>query len=285
MLGHGAMWGGGDRDIATTREVANAETLGAETFEWNLSPLLRQYFRFPSYVNDVRGFDADVRAVDAADGRIDDRWRDNDISQLLRGFDTRARIPYQTRVVEDVVEREGFGADEVPDLLFVNFKEIDYISHVWSVNSPEMRDAVAAQDASLRDLVGFLDRQVGAGRWALVLTADHGSMVPPWVSGGVQLSAMPIVSGIDAAFDGDRDDASVVQAIQPTQMFVDVPELRQNGHTLAQVSRWIMGLSLGDAAAPGVSVPPGRVQDRAFRAAFPSGMMRRLPCPPEARQA
>jgi Type I phosphodiesterase / nucleotide pyrophosphatase len=285
MLGHGAMWGGGDRDIATTREVANAETLGAETFEWNLSPLLRQYFRFPAYVNDVRGFDADVRAVDAADGRIDDRWRDNDISQLLRGFDTPARIPYQTRVIEDVVEREGFGADEVPDLLFVNFKEIDYISHVWSVNSPEMRDAVAAQDASLRDLVGFLDRQVGAGRWALVLTADHGSMVPPWVSGGVQLSAMPIVSGIDAAFDGDGDDASVVQAIQPTQMFVDVPELRLNGHTLAEVSRWIMGLSLGDAAAPGVSVPPGRAQDRAFRAAFPSGMMRRLPCLPEARQA
>jgi hypothetical protein len=283
MLGHGSMWGGGDRDIATTREVANAETLGAETFEWNLSPLLQHYYRFPSYVNDVPGFEADVRAIDAADGKIDGRWRDNDIDQLLRGFDTPARIPYQTRVLEEVVRREGFGADEIPDLLFVNYKEIDYISHVWSMNSPEMRDAVAAQDAALKELVEFLDRRVGAGRWALVLTADHGSMVSPAVSEGVQLSATPIAAGINAAFDHDGDEERVVQLVQPTQIFIDVPELRQNGGTLADVAGWTLRLTLGEIAAPGVEVPADREREPAFQAAFPSAMMRDLPCLPEAR--
>jgi type I phosphodiesterase/nucleotide pyrophosphatase len=283
MLGHGSMWGGGDKDIATTREVANAQTLGAETFEWNLSPVLRRYYTFPSYVNDVPGFEGDVRAVDAADGKIDGRWRDNDIAQLLQGFDTPARIPYQTRVLEEVVKREGFGADEVPDLLYVNYKEIDYISHVWSMNSLEMRDAVAAQDAALKALVEFLNEQVGVGRWALVLTADHGSMISPKVSGGVQLSTTPIVSGINRAFDHDGDDEHIVELVQPTQIFIDVPELRQNGYTLAQVAQWILGLTRGEATGAGVYVPPEQANDPVFQAAFPSAMMRELPCLPEAR--
>jgi hypothetical protein len=282
MLGHGSMWGGGDRDIATTREVANAETLGVETFEWNLAPLLRRYYTFPSYVNGVPGFEDDVRTVDAADGKIDGHWRDNDIAQLLRGFDTPARIPYQTRVLEEVVEREGFGADDVPDLLFVNYKEIDYISHIWSMNSLEMSDAVAAQDAALEVFVDFLNRQVGVGRWALVLTADHGSMISPKVSGGVQLSSTPIVAGINSVFDLDRDNEHIVELVQPTQIFIDVPELRQNGHTLGEVSQWIIGLTRGETTGAGVYVPPQHEDDAVFQAAFPSAMMRNLPCLPEA---
>ncbi len=194
LLGHGSMWGGGDQDVAVIREVANSETLGEETFRWNLSPVLAKYFAFPSYVNDVPGFEDDVRAVDAADGKIDGKWRNNDIDQLLQGFDTPARIPYQTRVLEEIVKREGFGADDVPDLLFVNYKEIDYISHVWSAYSPEMRDAVAAQDEALKGFVDFLNREVGEGQWALVLTADHGSAIPPEVSGGFQISSTPLAA-------------------------------------------------------------------------------------------
>jgi hypothetical protein len=284
MLGHGSMWGGGDKDIATTREVENAQTLGAESFSWNLSPILRKYFTFPSYVNDVPGFRSDVRSVDAADGKIDGKWRDNDISQLLQGFDTPARIPYQTRVIESVIRHEGFGADEVPDLLFLNYKEIDYISHVWSMNSLEMSDAVKAQDAALRELVDFLNRRVGVGQWAMVLTADHGSMISPRVSGGVQLSSAPIVTGIDRAFDHDGDSEHIVQLVQPTQVFIDVPELRQNGFTLAQVSEWILRLTRGETTGAGVYVPPAHADDPVFQAAFPSAMMRDLPCLPEARR-
>jgi len=284
LLGHGSMWGGGDKDIAAIREVANSETLGEETFRWNLSPVLEQYFHFPSYVNDVPGFEQDVQTVDAADGRIDGKWRSNSIDQLLQGFDTPARIPYQTRVLEEMIRREGFGQDDVPDLLFVNYKEIDYISHVWSMDSPEMRDAVAAQDVALKELVEFLNRQIGEGNWALVLTADHGSMIPPRVSGGMQISTTPIVSGINQTFDHDGDSTPIVELVQPTQIFVNTAELRRNGYTLADVSEWIMGLTESDVAAPGVSVDRAHANDTVFQAAFPSSIMLTLPCLPEARR-
>jgi predicted AlkP superfamily pyrophosphatase or phosphodiesterase len=176
-----------DQDIAVIREKVGADTLGAEGFEWNLTPVLQPYYRLPDYLNDVPGFEEDVRTVDAADGRIDGRWRSNDIAPLLSGFDTPARVPYQTRVLMEMIEREGFGADEVPDLMFVNYKMIDYISHVWTVNSPEMKDAVRAQDEALEDLVRFLDQEVGEGEWALALTADHGSIPDPKVTGAFQI--------------------------------------------------------------------------------------------------
>lgn len=283
MLGHGSMWGGGDKDIAAIREKIGAETLGDEGFEWNLTPVLQPYYTFPKYLNDVPGFDEDVRAVDAADGQLDGRWRSNDIAQLLSGFDTPARIPYQTRVLEEMIEREGFGADEVPDLLFVNYKMIDYISHVWTVNSPEMRDAVRAQDESLEEFVGFLDRQVGEGEWALVLTSDHGSIPDPEVSGAFAISAQPIVNGINATFDADGDETKIVQLVQPTQIFVDEAELRENGYTLEDVAGWVMGLTKADTAQPGTTVPPDEADDLVFEAAFPSSIMSSLPCLPEAR--
>jgi type I phosphodiesterase/nucleotide pyrophosphatase len=283
MLGHGAMWGGGDQDIAVVREEVGADTLGAEGFRWNLTPVLQPYYRFPDYINEVMGFEDDVRAIDAADGQQDGRWRSNEIAPLLSGFDTPARIPYQTRVLMELISREGFGADDVPDLLFVNYKMIDYISHVWTVNSPEMKDAVRSQDQQLEVLVDFLDATVGQGEWALVLTADHGSIPDPDVSGAFQISSTPIASGINSTFDTDGDDVHIVELVQPTQVFVNEAELRQNGHTLDEVGEWVMGLTKADTALPGVTVPAGEAGDLVFQAAFPSSIMNRLSCLPEAR--
>ena len=173
MLGHGGFFTGGDRDIALTRSVVGGTTLTDEGFEWNLPEHDAAYYRLPTYANKVPGFEQDVAAVDQADGKKDGKWRDNDIDELLQGFDTPARTPYQQRVVEEVMTREDFGQDDTPDLLYLNFKEIDFVSHVWSMNSPEMEDAVVAQDAALKEFVTFLDKEVGKGEWVLGLTADH----------------------------------------------------------------------------------------------------------------
>ncbi len=279
MLGHGAMWGGGDRDLLVLRQAIGGDTLGEETFRWNLPPGLRPFYRFAGYVNQVPGFRQLVEEVDRADGRLDGRWRDNEIDQLLAGFDTPARPLYQERVLEEIVRREGFGRDDVTDLLFVNHKIIDYVSHVWTMNSPEMRDSVAAEDRALRELVSFLDREVGEGRWVLVLTADHGAVPDPAISGALQISASAVASAINGAFDRDGDATRIVQLIQPTQIFVDRQELRDNGASLAEVAAYVMGLTARDVVP---TVPADRADEHVFQAAFPSEIMSYLPCLPEA---
>ena len=168
MMSHGSFFNGGDRDIGTTRSVTDPGTLTDEGFTWNLPHQIQPYYTLPSYVNDVPGFAKDVDAVDRADGRKDGKWRNNSIDQLLQGFDTPARIPYQERVLETMITREGFGQDDMPDLLYANFKEIDYISHIWSMNSPGdgRRRAPAGRGAeAARHLPQRAGREGDSGRW------------------------------------------------------------------------------------------------------------------------
>jgi hypothetical protein len=281
MLGHGAMYGGGDRDIAVIRQALDADTLGDEGFEWNLTNALTPYYEFPTYLNEVGGFDEDLHTVDAADGRLDGKWRSNDMASLLSGFDTPARIPYQNRVLMELIERERFGKDDVPDMLFANFKMIDYISHVWTVNSPEMRDAVQGQDEALRDLVRFLDEQVGKGEWAFVLTADHGSIPDPDETGALSINPSSISAAANARFDTDGDDVSLVTLVQTTTMFVNEAELIENGGSLEELSTFLMTLTKGDLVTTGL--PADAADDPAFHAVFPSRILSDLPCLPAAR--
>jgi hypothetical protein len=282
MLGHGSFYSGGDRDIALTRSVIGGETLTDEGFEWNLPERDAPYYRLAGYANDVGGFEGDKQELDRADGSLDGRWRDNDIEELLRGFDTPARTPYQQRVVEQVIRREGFGDDDVPDLLYLNFKAIDYVSHVWSMNSPEMRDAVVAQDRAMEELVTFLDRRVGEGEWAMVVTADHASMPDPAVSGGFQISTGPMQELINGRF-GRPGGPPIVDLMQPTQAFLNLDELEANGHTVDEVARFMMTFTQAQTAAGGIVPNAGQQNDTVMAAAFPSALMQDLPCLPEAR--
>ncbi|HXF35751.1 MAG TPA: alkaline phosphatase family protein [Actinomycetota bacterium] len=277
MMSHGALWGGGDRDIGVTRQLEGSEKGGTEGFTWNLTRAMAPFYRLPGYVNDVPGFEAAVRALDQADGSLDGRWRDNDIARLKGGFDTPARTTYQSRLVRAVVRREGFGADRIPDLLFVNYKAIDTVGHLFSVNSPEMADTIRVQDEELRWLVSFLDRQVGRGAWAMVLVADHGHQFDPRVTGAFPIDIDRLERAIVERFD-DQDGAPVVQRIRPTQIWFDVQELRANGATLGDVARFVMGLTKADTPKPGSVVRPEEGDEPVFEAAFPSAMLRRLPC-------
>jgi hypothetical protein len=118
----------------------------------------------------------------------------------------------------------------------------------------------------------------------LGLTADHGAIPDPKISGAFQISSTPIGTGINQAFDHDGDDVPVVELIQPTQLFIDEAELRQNGGTLDEVARWIMGLTEADTAGPGVEVPAAQAGEKVFQAAFPSALMENLDCLPEATE-
>jgi len=277
MMSHGSLWGGGDRDLAVTRQLEGSEKGGAEGFTWNLTTAMAPFYELPGYVNEVGGFEEDVRRLDQADGALDGRWRDNDIAALAGGFDTPARTPYQTRLVEEIVRREGFGDDRVPDLLFVNYKAIDTIGHRFSVNSPEMEEAIRAQDDALRELVAFLDREVGPGRWVMVIVADHGHQFDPAVSGAFLIDIDRVERALAERFD-DGDGVPVVQRVRPTEVWLDLEELRGNGHTLADVSRALMALTKADTRKREATLAPGEEGDPVFEAAFPTALLRRLPC-------
>ena len=79
---------------------------------------------------------------------------------------------------------EQLGADDVPDLLVISLSAHDYIAHAWGHESWETLDGELRLDRQLTLLLEALDRQVGAERWAMVVTSDHGAGPLPELAGG-----------------------------------------------------------------------------------------------------
>ena len=273
MMGHGSMWRPGDRDIAVLRPPSDEG--GPAAPEWRLPDDVRDFFTFPTYVNGVPSLDRYLAELDREDGRIDHAWRQHPFSTLADGFDTPARIPFQTDVIEEVIAREGFGADDVPDLLFVNYKILDHVGHLWSVNGREMQDTLRWQDRYLARLIDILDEHVGFGRWAMLLTADHGHQYDPATSGAFRIAHGQLRQAIDDAFD-DGDARGVAESVHSTQVFLDEQELADAGATAADVARFLLDFTQGDGERYGAT--PVVSEARVFDAVFPRDALTSLPC-------
>jgi hypothetical protein len=72
------------------------------------------------------------------------------------------------------IDNEKLGHGDAADLLFLGFSANDLIGHSWGPDSHEVLDATLRADRLVAEMVKYLDEHVGAGRYALLVTADHG---------------------------------------------------------------------------------------------------------------
>jgi predicted AlkP superfamily pyrophosphatase or phosphodiesterase len=117
--------------------------------------------------------------------------------------------PYGNEIVlnfaQELVRRQELGEDDVTDFLFIGFSSNDIGGHRWGPYSDEVQELTVQTDAQVAELLSFLDRQVGAGNYWLVLSADHG--VAPLVE-------QSRAHGIRAkTFDGAAVQAAVKKAL------------------------------------------------------------------------
>jgi hypothetical protein len=80
------------------------------------------------------------------------------------------------------IEAEKLGRRDAADLLIISFSSNDAIGHCWGPDSQEVMDVTLRSDLIVRDLLKFLDKEVGKGRYVLGLTADHGVCPVPEVA-------------------------------------------------------------------------------------------------------
>jgi hypothetical protein len=280
MMSHGSFFNGGDKDIAIMRQVENAATGGAESVSWNLVSTMAPYYTFPKYINDLPDISKYNDALDQQDGKKDGLWRTHSIEQLRTGFDTPARTPYQESIVRSVIQQEGFGADAVPDLLYINYKAIDTTEHLYSLNSPEMMDTVAANDAALKDLVDFLNKQVGKGQWAMALTADHGSQYSAAVAGGAPIDPTKVRDLLDAKFDTNNNGVDLFTVVRPSEIWFETAEAAALHVTPEAVASFLQTMTVAQASRSYYNIPPGHETDQIYQAVFPSRILTGLPCLP-----
>lgn len=110
---------------------------------------------------------------------------------------------------EAAVRGMQLGKDGVTDLLCVGFSSTDVMGHAFGADSVEARDGLLRLDRELALLLKCLDEQVGAGRYELFLTADHGvSPTPEWMHAqGVDAGRGVIQTMVGAAVEKAVADA------------------------------------------------------------------------------
>lgn len=245
MIGHGADLEGADHDPVALLDKVTAEV--------KTNPAV---YSQPS-INDPDQLDRFAAQLDTEDGSRDQKWRGHPLDTPDDIHLTPAIVDYEQWLLERMIETEGFGADKVPDLLYVNFKTSDIAGHKFGMNSPEVGAAIRAQDANLRRFVRFLDRTVGKNRWVLMLTADHGQTPYPAESGAWPIYGGELARDLNAVFDKTDDDIPLIRSVGSAGVYVQLDQLDENDASLWKMARWITGYTVGENLKEGEKPPAG----------------------------
>lgn len=254
LLGFGAALPGGDRDIAA---IQSGNT-------WRTTP---SFYSLPDYVAEIEGPQADIDAVDRADGQLDGRWQGHAIEPVDA---TPALAPWTNRVTTEILGREGFGRDGITDLWYMNLKAPDKAGHKWNMIAEEQRDVLASVDRAVADLLEWLDDNVGEGNYVFVLTADHGQT--PLDQGGWPIQRSEIKADIDRRFDKVDNGKSLLQRSSASSFFMRRSEILQNGTTPEEIASFLSRYTIGDNIPEGEEVPEGfedRLDERVMSGVFP----------------
>lgn len=100
-----------------------------------------------------------------------------------RDFEFIKATPFGNSITTDftisALKNENLGQDANTDFLAVSYSSTDYVGHKFGVNSKEIQDTYLKLDYDLERLLNALDNQVGAGKYTVFLTADHGAINVP----------------------------------------------------------------------------------------------------------
>lgn len=256
MLGSGARVPGADRDVAVL--------WNREGHRFFTNPDL---YRLPRGLPPVEVLDERLSALDRSDGAADGRWMGHDLSRSDVVPGTPAFVEFQWEALETIVRSEPLGRDEVTDLLFVELKSTDRGAHLWNLYGEEQVHVLRAQDRLMGDLVTLLDEEVGAGRWVLALTADHGLTPLPERVGGLRIHPDVVGRRVE-----QHVGAAVVEATTPSAVFLDVEALREAGVRLDELARFVGDLRYEQVLPEGTDpseVPERLLRRRVFAAALP----------------
>ena len=182
---------------------------------------------------------------------------------------------YQTDVLEAILDREPIG-ERATSLLYTTYKSPDYTGHVYGMSSEMTALMLRAVDDELARVVGLLEARFPGG-YVLIVTADHGQCPLPDAAGGVRLDPIQLERVIEEEFGAGIADA--VQNVYPSEVYLDVPGLRDAGATPDDVAAFLEGLTYRQNLGP--YVPPDAVQGelldrKEFAAVFASTWLDRL---------
>lgn len=257
MFSRGAFHPGGDNDDLGL--IGKGRITGKD--EW---------YSTPDYFDEFPGLFERVEEVDLEDGEEDGMWLGND---MLEQHDSPAWVRWQTDAILALLEREGYGHDDVPDMFMANYKAPDLVGHNYGMGSEEMRSVLGALDTELRRILDHLEDTVED--FVVIITADHASTPFANESGAWPVHRGELVRDVDAHFEVPEGE-TLFDATSAVGSFFDQGLMREVGITIEDIARFLNSYSIRENWSE-EELPAGyehRGGEQVFAAAYPS---RRLP--------
>lgn len=260
MIGHGAQRDGADKDIAVLWE--------AEENAWWVN---EEFYELPSYLQstDVATLESYEDDLDERDGLGDDEWFGHTLEELREPLvrpGTPAFVRFTGDAVVEVLTQEGFGEDDVTDIMWVEMKMPDYAGHAWNMTGAEQGDVIKETDVQIQRFIETLDAQVGRGNYLVTMTADHGQQPFPDNYGGWRINNKELQRDIEATF-GD-----VIEKVTPVDVYVDADALEDEGVSMDEIARYLGAYTLGENIPEGAvgadRVPEAMLGNLLFAGAF-----------------
>ena len=165
-------------------------------------------------------------------------WMGHDISNPTKFRHSAVFQRFEGDALAAVLESEAIGADDVTDLVLVNFKGTDYVGHAYGPSSAEMKAELTELDRQVARALGIIARKAGEGRFVAVFSADHGMPGEPRPGGRHYLDDLTAL--LDKRFPSNG--GSIVQYFGDAannEIHLDTAKLRSLGASLKDVAAFL----------------------------------------------
>ncbi|MBC7543366.1 MAG: alkaline phosphatase family protein [Candidatus Sericytochromatia bacterium] len=163
------------------------------------------YYRLPPYLT---GYDTATYATKLTAGT--GLWMDQKIGNPADVITSPALTTMEGDAVVRLIQQEAFGADAVPDLLYVTLKGTDAASHRYGYESDEAAAVLHEADTQVGRIVDAFAAKVGAGNFVVALSADHGGTPLPERTGGKRLIDDDLMEMLNHRFAPNPKSPAVV---------------------------------------------------------------------------
>ena len=159
-------------------------------------------------------------------------------------------VQYQHDLIAATLDSEPIGRDG-PSLLYITYKAPDYTGHIYNMYSKWEGLMLRSTDEQLGALVDHLEATF-PGEYVLIVTADHGQCPLPDAVDGVRLDLIQLQDVIEERFGSGLGTA--VQFMAPSEVYLNVKELRDSGSTPDDVAAHLQHLTYRQNLGPYVPV-------------------------------
>lgn len=217
LAGHGACQLGGQAVF----HAAYDESTGT----WNTNPAC---YRLAPEVAPLN-----VRTIFPATGT----WLDHKVANPTQIRRTALFPEFEAEAFIRTINGQPIGQDDVPDLLLMNLKSLDYVGHQYGPGSKELAETLVAVDRQVARILTALEAKVGKD-YLMALTADHGMPDEP-PSQERRRYANDVAASLNEQLDPQEKKVIAYYEPENSQIFVNVDRLQALNMSLNDIAEFL----------------------------------------------